>query len=128
MTYKGDEPWANATVRTAGGAAGVQLSADRTGIRGDGLDLSFVTATVVDGSSDVVPFADNVISFSVEGPGEIVATDSGDPADFTPFPSPDRKAYSGLALAIVRSTGPGEITVKAVSDGLVGGEVVLQAK
>jgi beta-galactosidase len=128
VTYRGDEAWANATVRTAGDAAGVQLSADRAEIQADGLDLSFVTAAVVDESGDVVPFADNAISFSVEGPGEIVATDNGDPADFTAFPSLERKAYSGLALAIVRSTGPGTITVKAVGEGLASGEAVLTAE
>lgn len=128
VTYRGEEPWANATVSTAGDAAGLQLSADRTAIQADGLDLSFITTTVVDESGDVVPFADNAISFSVEGPGEIVATDNGDPADFTAFPSSERKAYSGLALAIVRSTGPGTITIRAVGEGLVSGEVVLEAE
>lgn len=128
VTYRGGEVWANATVRTAGVAAGLQLSADRAEIEADGLDLSFITASVVDEEGDVVPFADNAISFSVEGPGEIVATDNGDPADFTAFPSLERKAYSGLALAIVRSTGPGTITVKAVGEGLAGGEAVLTAE
>lgn len=128
VTYRGDEAWANATIRTAGDAVGLQLGADRTGIKADGLDLSFVTATVVDDKGDVVPFADDAISFSVEGPGEIVATDNGDPADFTAFPSAERKAYSGLALAIVRSTGPGTITLTAVGEGLVSGEVVIEAE
>lgn len=58
VTYRGDEPWANATVSTAGDAAGLQLSADRTAIQADGLDLSFITATVVGENGDVVPFAD----------------------------------------------------------------------
>lgn len=128
VTYRGDEPWANATVSTAGDAAGLQLSADRTAIQADVLDLPFITATVVDESGDVVPFADSAIIFNVEGPAEIVATDNGDPADFTPFPSSERKAYSGLALAIVRSTGPGAITIRAGGEGLVTGEVVLEAE
>lgn len=94
VTYGGDEIWANATVCTAGGAAGVRLSADRAEIRADGLDLSFVTASVFDESGDVMPSADNAISFSVEGPGEIMATDNGDPADFAAFPSLVCKAYN----------------------------------
>ncbi|KAK2611504.1 hypothetical protein N8I77_004838 [Diaporthe amygdali] len=128
VTYKGDDFWANATVHTAGDAAGITLSADRTEIEADGLDLSFITATVVDGSGDVVPYANSSISFKVEGPSEIVATDNGDPADFTPFPSLERKAYSGLALAIVRSTGPGKITITAASEGLTSGEASIEAK
>ncbi|KAI7785583.1 family 2 glycoside hydrolase [Diaporthe eres] len=128
VTYRGDEPWANATVSTVGDAAGLQLSADRTTIKTDGLDLSLITATVLDGNGNVVPFADNAISFNLDGPGEIIATDNGDPADFTPFPSLERKAYSGLALAIIRSTDPGAITITAVGEGLDSGEVALKAE
>ncbi|KAI3390516.1 hypothetical protein diail_9294 [Diaporthe ilicicola] len=99
VTYKGDEFWANSTVRTAGNATGLQLSADRTEIEADGLDLSFIKTTVVDSRNGVVPFADKSIIFSVDGPGEIVATDNGDPADFTAFrPSSARHTAALLWL------------------------------
>jgi hypothetical protein len=45
----------------------------------------------------------NLIHFEASGPGEIVATDNGDPTDMTPFPAEDRKAFNGLALAIIRA-------------------------
>jgi beta-galactosidase len=68
----------------------------------------------------VVPRAENRIRFTVEGPGEIVATDNGDPTSFEPFPSPERKAFSGLVLAIVRAktSQPGRIRLTATSQGL----------
>ncbi len=55
------------------------------------------------------------------GPGEIVATDNGDPTDRTVFSSHDREAFSGKALVIVRALPgqPGEIVVSASADGLM---------
>jgi beta-galactosidase len=129
VTYKGGREWARAERRTVGQAKGLSVSADRTDIRGDGYDLSFVTVAVVDGNGDTVPRADNAITFSVEGPGMIVSTDNGNPADFTVFPSPTRKAFSGLALAVVRAKkgASGQITVTASASGLGAAKVVLQA-
>ena len=72
----------------------------------------------------------NPIHFDIEGPGEIVATDNGDPTDMTAFPSHDRQAFNGLALAIVRGK-PGEsgsITVHAKSEGLRNAQCTIQTK
>lgn len=128
VTYKDGEPWANATVKTTGAAAGVQLSVDRSSISADGLDLAFITATVVDEQGDVVPRAADMIAFAVDGSAEILATDNGDPADFTSFPSLQRKAYGGLASAIMRArTGAaGKATVTASVPGLEDGQVTIE--
>ncbi|KAJ0103736.1 hypothetical protein J7T55_011006 [Diaporthe amygdali] len=81
-------------------AAGT-LSADRIKIAADGEDLSFVTLAVVDSDGNTVPEAANKITFSVDGPGKIVATDNGLPTDMNRFPSSTRNAFSGYALAII---------------------------
>lgn len=47
--------------------------------------------------------ADNEVTFNLEGPGEIIATDNGDPTDMTAFPSKQRMAFNGKVLAIIRS-------------------------
>lgn len=129
ITYKDGAVWAEETVKTAGAAAKLVLTADRTAIIGDGRDLSFVTVTVVDADGTTVPEATDAITFAVSGPAEIVSTDNGNPADFTEFPSLTRDAFGGLALAVVRSeTGAaGEITVTAQAEGLEGAEIVLTA-
>ncbi|KAH6842232.1 glycoside hydrolase superfamily [Chaetomium sp. MPI-CAGE-AT-0009] len=129
VVYKDGEPWATDTRRTVGEAKGLNATADRTDIRGDGYDLSFVSVSVVDGNGDTVPYASNAITFSVEGPGQIVATDNGDPADMTAFPSLTRKAFSGLALAVVRADkgATGDITVTASADGLEAAVVTVRA-
>ncbi|KAL1872424.1 hypothetical protein Daus18300_004395 [Diaporthe australafricana] len=128
-TYKDGEEWAEATVRTTGEATHLRLSTyqDRTTIAADGSDLSFVSVAVSDDNDDVVHTAEPAISFSVTGPGEIVSTDNGDATDFTPFPSKERNAFRGLALAIVRAkAGASEpITITAQADGLKAAELTL---
>ena len=56
-------------------------------------DLSFVDCTITDKAGNVVPRSKNRISFSVSGPGEIVATDNGDPTGFESFQSKERNAF-----------------------------------
>jgi beta-galactosidase len=128
VTYKNGTEWANDTVQTAGPAAQLQLIADRKSIHADGHDLSYITLTVLDSKGVVVPQADNSITFSVSRQGEIVATDNGDPASLVPFPSKVRKAYSGLALVIVRSTAgiPGTMNVTATGAGLASTHINLE--
>lgn len=130
VTYKNNETWANASVATAGPAARVQLAVDRAEITADGLDLAFVTATVVDGSGNVVPRASDAITFSVAGPGAVVATDNGDPTDYTVFPSAQRNTFNGLALAIVRGVAgsPGSLNISAAATGLEAGTVAVDTK
>jgi len=120
VAYKSGKPWSEDRVKTAGAAAKLLLAPDRAEIADDGKDLSFVTLTVADTKGDLVPRSANPIRFEIEGPGEIVATDNGDPTDMTAFPSHDRQAFGGLALAIVRAKHGqnGPIVVRAKSDGL----------
>ncbi|KAI1130498.1 glycoside hydrolase superfamily [Nemania abortiva] len=128
VTYKNGKVWAEATVQTVGSAAGLSLKADRSSISADGEDLAYITAEVVDSKGRVVPYATNEITFDVSG-GELVATDNGDPSDLVAFPSKQRKAFSGLALAIVRAKAgkQGVITVRASGASLKAGRVTIKA-
>lgn len=130
VSYKDGKEWARASVKTAGAATALQASADRTTIAGDGRDLSFVTVRIVDQAGIDAPRTSQRVRFTVEGPGELVATDNGDPTSFEPFPSPERAAFNGLVLGIVRARpgASGPITVRAVADGLTPASVTLQAR
>jgi beta-galactosidase len=127
---KNGQEWAAETVETAGEAAALARSPDQATITGDGRDVSFIKPTVVDSEGRMVPRASNLIRFSVTGPGEIVATDNGDPMDRNVFSSPERNAFSGLALAIVRAqpNQSGVITVTATSQGLTQAETAITAQ
>jgi beta-galactosidase len=120
VAYKNGKEWATDEVKTAGEPAALNIEPDRKTISADGKDLSFVTVTVTDKHGVMAPRADNRISFDISGPGEIVATDNGDPSDFESFPSHDRKAFNGKCLVIIRGKAgqPGKIRLTATADGL----------
>jgi beta-galactosidase len=130
VAYTGGQPVATMEVKTAGAPARVVLSPDRVKIRADGEDLSFVTVRIEDADGNLVPGADNLVRFAVEGAGRVAAVDNGNAASLEPFQAGERRAFSGLALLIVRSKRGerGEIRVTAASDGLAGAGAVLRAE
>lgn len=130
VTYKSGKKWATDVMKTTGAAAQLSLEADRGTIAADGADLCFVTLKVADKNGLTVPRSKNHIRFKVSGPGELVATDNGDPTSFESFQSPGRNAFNGLALAIVRAKPgqPGTIKVEAESEGLKADSVAIRAR
>jgi beta-galactosidase len=130
VAYKNGKKWAMDSVRTTGEAAGLEVVPDRSVIHADGLDLSFVTVSVVDRDGLIVPVADHKLKFTIEGPGEIVATDNGDPTSLVSFRSIERKAFNGLCLVIVRAKPEqvGRIKLKVSSEELQSGVTYITAK
>ena len=128
VAYKNGKEWATDVVKTAGPATALTLDADRSVIAADRKDLSYVTVTIRDQAGTLVPRSKNSVAFTVSGPGEIVATDNGDATSHASFQSPNIKAYNGLALAIIRATGPGKITVTAKSEGLTDATVMINGQ
>jgi beta-galactosidase len=116
VTYKSGKQWATDSVRLQEPANSLIRPVNLA----NNAEISFITLTVADNDGLMVPRSMNLIRFEISGPGEIVATDNGDPTDMTAFPSKDRKAFNGLALVIVRATRDqkGKIIVVAKSDGL----------
>ena len=107
-------------VFTAGAPAKLELSVDRAVIQSGGDDLSFVTARVLDKDGHICPNADNEIGFSLEGPATIAGLENGDPTNHEAFQGATaRKAFHGLALAIVRSgDNSGTAKLTATAEGL----------
>ncbi|MEO2129480.1 MAG: beta-galactosidase GalB, partial [Christiangramia sp.] len=102
IAYKNGQKWAEDTVRTAGKAVKLIIKPEKESVQFEEEELGFLAVKVLDAKENPVPTAANLITFSVEGPAEIVATDNGDPTDMTAFPSKSRKAFSGKALVIIR--------------------------
>jgi beta-galactosidase len=106
-------------IHTAGAPAKIQLTADRSKIKADGKDLSFITAKVLDKDGNVVPDAENLIQFKVDGEAFIASVDNGNPVSHEPFEANYRKAFNGLALAILQAKQKaGKVTFTATSEGL----------
>jgi beta-galactosidase len=120
VAYRDGKQAAVDEVRTAGAPARVKLTPDHTSIRADGDDLSFLTVRIEDRDGNLCPSADNLVHFNVTGAGTIAAVDNGNAATEEPFQADRRKAFSGMALLIVRSKSgqAGRIHIAATSDGL----------
>ena len=129
VATRNGKKWATDTVKTTGPAVQLALNADRTSLRADGKDLSFVTLTVEDKDGLMAPRANNKIRFRVTGPGEIIATGNGDATSHDSFQSLEPKAFNGLCLAIVRAKpgASGKIVVQAEADGLTGASITIKA-
>jgi beta-galactosidase len=130
VAYKEGKEWATDVMRTAGPPARLLAKADRSTIAADGQDLAFIMVAIVDEDDVLVPHAKNRVCFSIDGPGEIVATDNGDPTSFESFQSKERDAFNGLCLAIVRARPDqaGTITLKAESGGLVDAATTIRSQ
>lgn len=129
IAYKNGKRWAEDTVMTTGEATSLVASVDRAELAADETDLAFVTLKITDDEGHTVPTANNWITFELDGPGEIVATDNGDPTDMTAFGSHSRKVFNGLALVIIKATkNAGTISVRASAKGLKSDSVTIKTE
>ncbi|CAC9972432.1 glycoside hydrolase family 2 TIM barrel-domain containing protein [Flavobacterium panici] len=103
-------------IKTAGNPSQLKLTADRSTIKADKNDLSFVTVDILDDKETLVPNANNEINFSLTGNGKIVGVCSGDPVSHESYKGNKHTALAGKCLVIVQSgdkTGRVELTAKA---------------
>lgn len=106
-------------VKTAGAPSKIELVADRKVINADGEDLSFVTVRILDKDGNVVPDAANIVNFKIEGNAVLAGVDNGDPVNHDSFKANWRKAFHGMALAIVKAgQKTGYVTLTASANGL----------
>lgn len=129
VAYKGGREIGTAVMRTAGEPAALRLTPDRTKLKADGWDLSYVLVEALDAEGNLCPLADNLVRFEVEGPAEIAGVGNGNPMSFEPFRADYRKLFYGKAMLILRTvegkTGP--IRVRARAEGLRDGRADLSA-
>ena len=88
-------------------------------------DVAYLTVTLLDANNVVIPDSTSVVSFNVAGPGKLIAVDNGNMLDHDPFHASERKLYDGNAVALVRASGAGNITVTASVQGLPPATVTL---
>jgi len=115
-------------VETTGAPAAIQLVPDRKSLAGDGCDAQPVAVLVVDELGRVVPMANRPVRFELAGPGSIIGLNNGDPTCHEPEKGDRHSTFNGLAQVILRGepTGSGSLRLRATSDGLVAGEVVIE--
>ncbi len=117
-----------AKLRTAGEPEKIKLSVDRTRIKADEQDLSYVTVELLDGEGIRQTKAENLVTFDIQGPGSIVVVANANPISTESYKRPRRKAWRGRCMVIIRATRqPGSIVLKASAQGLEPAEVVISS-
>ncbi len=109
--------------KTAGPAARIVLSADRTVLKNDGQDIVLLRAEAVDKNGTPVPRADNLVHFDCEGPAAIIGVGNGNPTSLEADRADSRHLFNGLAQGVLQSQRgrSGVCRLKAWSEGLVPG-------
>ena len=115
------------TVRTAGKPHHLELVPDRTQLKADGKDLSYITVRVVDKDGNLCPADSRLVRFSVKGAGSFRAAANGDATCLDLFHLPRMHAFSGQLTAIVQSGEQGgNIEIEAKAPGVRSARLTLK--
>jgi len=106
-------------LRTSGSPASISLTPDRKKLDAGKQDLCFVTIEIFDKKGNICSNADNVVHFKIEGPAKIIGVCNGDPQSTGSFQLPQRKAWHGRLLVVIKTgDDKGKIRLIASANGL----------
>jgi beta-galactosidase len=126
--YRGAKPVNSAVLRTAQDVSQIVVAVDRDRITADGQDLAYVTVELQDANGTRNPRAENLLTFEIEGPGTIVGVGNANPVSLESYQRPERKAWQGRCLVIVKSGNrSGDIRLKVSSAGLPASQVTIRS-
>jgi len=127
--YKAGKLVTNDIVESTTAPSQVNLNSDVNAIKADGCDVAVIRVAIKDEKGRVVPTANNLVKFTIEGPGKIIGTGNGNPTSYEPDKASQRMAFNGYCLVLVQSEKQsGEIRLKASSETLGGSEVLIKAE
>lgn len=116
-------------IRTAGKAAALKLTPDRTELKADGEDLCFVNVSIMDKNGNPVPIDTRLVKVKVSGAGTFRAIGNGDPTCLEPFHLPQMHLFSGQLTVIVQSSvEPGNIHVEVTGQGVKKATACIEVK
>src|SRR5579862_1235300 len=117
------------SLKTAGPAQRIELVPDTTQLAADGKDVCQVEFRVVDAAGVRLPEAANEVSFSADGPAQIIGVENGNLSSTDDYKGTKFHAFQGRGLLILQSTlTNGPITLKAESDGLAPASISLESR
>ena len=104
---------------TAGEAAAIDLIVDQKEVSANETDVVHCEVTIVDDSGVMLPNANKMVTFDVEGPARIIGVENGDVLDLEPHKVNYRKTFNGKCLLMIQTTDQtGTIIIRAKSEGL----------
>ena len=121
--YNGGRASGHDARETSGPPDAVRLMVDRRLAKSG--EAVIANAQIVDSKGRFVPTADNLLQFKVSG-GLVIGVGNGNPNSLEPDAASQRRAFNGLAQAIVR-VGRGPVDISVTSDGLAGSSMRIMA-
>lgn len=114
------------TLRSASGQVRLTAVSDRAAIRADDTDLAFVEIGITDGQGVLHVSRDRRVTVTVTGSGRLQGLASAALSSDDDYAGTSCRTFRGRALAVIRPTGAGTITVNVRSDDE--DEVVLEVQ
>ena len=115
------------SLTTTGAVSALRLRSDRSTIRHDRRDLSYVTVEVIDAQGRLVLGPDVDVAFTLSGnSAEIVAVGSGSPIDPSSYLSSQRRTWRGRCVVVVRPTvegSVGTVVITATAHGVASAQL-----
>lgn len=128
VAYRGGVEVGRTTLATADASVDLRMTADADTISADGQDLVYIELALADAAGTVPCNADAEITLTIDGPGVLAGFGSANPKTAERFDASTRTTFDGRALAIVRSTGAGEILITTSADGMTSQTVTIAAE
>lgn len=117
--FRGGKEVATASMTTAGTPSIINIKANCKSIVADEQDVVVFDISICDKNNIECPDANNLLRFSLTGPGNILGVGNGNPGSHEADKLPIRRAFHGKAQVIVQSTNvPGDITLTVTSGDL----------
>lgn len=113
---------------TAGKAAKLILTPDKTKLSANRSDVVHVAVDIADEQGIFCPYAENVVHIEVSGPAKIIGIDNGDPIDLSDYKTNVRRAFRGKVMVLIQATDTeGKILITARSGDLMHSETVIHS-
>jgi hypothetical protein len=115
VAYRDGVETGRTSLRTSGRPV-LSATTDRESLSADDDELAHLAVELRDGEGRLVTGADRPVQIEVDGAGVLAGFCSANPSTTERFDATTRTTFDGRALAVVRPTGPGTITVTVSAD------------
>ncbi|MEU1515126.1 glycoside hydrolase family 2 TIM barrel-domain containing protein [Streptomyces sp. NPDC005811] len=128
VAYRDGVETSRTSLRSADGPVRLTAKAEREVVGATGGDLAYVTLNLTDGQGTRHTAADRPVRVEVSGAAELIGFGSAAPSTEERFDAAERHTYEGRALAVLRPTGVGKISLIASAPGCDPVAVVVTAE
>ena len=126
ISYKNGIEVNRYTLSTTNAAERISVTPETTEFAADGRDLCYFDIYITDDQGRLIADAGNEIHCNVAG-GELLGVYSGNPCNEDQFTSNSCHVFRGRALAIVKASNRGKVSITVTSDDLMAGCAVATA-